>query len=1321
MPANHAQASSTAATAPPRYVQYAYTVRGGTPLARTWSVAGLPCHRTLLVPIVSIIETLLAPGVSMIDDSRIADVAERVAASSLQTLAGNDRLVYLKWTRERQLAQLQRAASLFRRDVEVGRAKLPTLRVPPHTGGAVALVRIEDVGKVVDAVRRAEPRWSAEGEDALADVPAELRRFNAVHLVDPAARKWATATLGTVFHADPPPPAPAPPALPPTPPAAAAAPRTEPDGDADAPDAADRTSDALASGSAGVPALPPTSPRAMGASHSTTTDRSPRAMTAPTAVLDVLDQRSVPVGSPPPTSIAAAVATPPTWARPAPSISSARSPTPTRAFSAPPPALGVRSPPVPPAVALSAPPAAGLLDDSPVLYVSDDPSPSATGNRWPDVSFPSSSQGAATDGGGSALSPAPAPAIPPFLQSPSPSSFPCPPLGQVAPPSDDTEDDDVIVFPSLPPVRARGPSTPASIAAARRSVPAWIRRLQGENDEDDDSDVEYEGIASTAVSSSDESEAADPMDVDEEFSLTQVVDSISSQPLQMGPLQPVVATPALDAAGALVRMRRSVAIVRQRGADETVGMLAAVDRDRTEVRDECGVADNDADSVGAVEVLPPPDIDAEVATANAPFWSTNTATIAEPDAGAPRQPASLPEPAAETPVADRIQTRAGGDNDAESPLSPLLLGRRRRRHTDDDDDDDAMDVDDPPAEPHKDAEASAKPAPAAKKSAAPKKPCAVRVDVPVRRSARTAMAAAAANAAAAKTVKAAKRTTESTVTAAPAPELPVAAARAVPESSAAASTEADQHAPPQAAAAAQAVADPAVVQVLDSSAALAADGPEPAQQGPVAPSTPWPVPPDGTDAARAPAPSTEPPAAADKLDPAARGPEPQAARDADAPAPRDREMVVVAWDPETTPEPHRADVDVDRNVAVTAAEPPSTAFPTSPVAEPSLDSAIVPSAPTPSTAPADTSADGAVHSPPLLPPVDDARAVAPVRVETDPVSADPRDRIELYCTPTAPAGSTKAQGMQEEGVNVPMDEDEAALEPQAAHVSGEPPSAVETVHEHLGSREDEAPAANGHDAHGTQEDAMVEVEAEDVAAAPVANGVGTHEVPNGVTLEVDVADDDDVVVDVVASTPVRPQIRSSPVSPLSPAVAAADVVSDTDSDSDTSSANEDDSESDSESETGSASNDDDDDDDDVPDPTVLSLSPDPTLLSPPPLASPRAFKRARTPDAPLDGTTPNAKRARNEPSIHGLAPRETPLPEGVSPWVAAALKRTHAELARVRAVTDTHRAAVALARQVLPASVWQVGSVPSGGEEEEEGSEEEGESGEEEESEASEW
>ncbi|KAJ3349295.1 hypothetical protein GGF32_005668, partial [Allomyces javanicus] len=602
MLANNSQASATTTT-PPRYVQYGYTVRCGTPLARTWSVAGLPHHRTLLVPIASIIETLLAPGVPMIDDARIANVAAQLAANSLQTLAGNDRLAYLRWTRERQLAQLQGAVSLFRRDVEVGRAKLPTLRVPPHTGGAVALVAVEDVRKVVDAVRRADPRWRAEGEeDALAEVPVELRCFDAVHLVDPAARAWATATLGTVFAPDPPPPVPAPPALPPTPPAAAV-PRAEPDRDAGASalknsDDADRAQPAPREPD-DAPALPPTSPRAMGTPFSAVDRPSPpRAMTAPTTVLDVLDQR----GAAPSSSssaiaaAAAAVATPPTWARPAPSVPPvARSPitsaTLALACSAPPPALAPTSPPpIAPALALSAPPpAGGLLDDSPVLYVSDDPSPSAAGNRWPDVSFASlSSQGTetGTETDGGAPSPAPAPGIPLLhLQSPSPSSFPCPPLGQVPPPSDSENDDD-IVFPSLPPVRARGSSstpTPASIAAARRSVPAWIRRLQ--DDEESDSDVEYEGMASTAVSSSDD----DAMDVDDDgaaFSLTQVVDSISSQPLQM-PLHPVVATPALDAAGALVRIARSGAVAPSvRLVDETVGMLAAVDRENVEMGDE---------------------------------------------------------------------------------------------------------------------------------------------------------------------------------------------------------------------------------------------------------------------------------------------------------------------------------------------------------------------------------------------------------------------------------------------------------------------------------------------------------------------------------------------------------------------------------------------------------------------------------------------------------------------------------------------------------------------------------------------------------------
>ncbi|KNE65610.1 hypothetical protein AMAG_19189 [Allomyces macrogynus ATCC 38327] len=375
MHANISQGSSTTtATSPPRFVQYAYTVRGGTPLARTWSVAGVPSDHTLLVPIASIIETLLAPGVPMIDDSRIADVAERVTASSLQMLAGSDRLAYLKWTRGRQLAQLQGGASLFRRD-EVGRAKPPTLRVPQHTGGAVALVAVEDVG-------------------------------------------------------------------------------------------------------------------------------------------------------------------------------------------------------------------------------------------------------------------------------------------QVAPPSDDTDDnDDDIVFPSLPfppHARARGSSstpTPASIAAARRSVPAWIRRLQDEG-EDSDSDVEYEGIASTAVSSSDESEAADPMDVDD-FSLTQVVDSISSQPLQMGPLHPVMATPALDAAGALVRMRRSGGIIEpvvtQQSVDETEGMLAAVDRD--EWVDERGDADmNDGEVDAADHGEAAHEIDAEAAAADAPFWSTDADAIAELGKDAPPPHAApMPEPAADIP------------------------------------------------------------------------------------------------------------------------------------------------------------------------------------------------------------------------------------------------------------------------------------------------------------------------------------------------------------------------------------------------------------------------------------------------------------------------------------------------------------------------------------------------------------------------------------------------------------------------------------------------------------------------------------------------
>ncbi|KNE62716.1 hypothetical protein AMAG_18905 [Allomyces macrogynus ATCC 38327] len=390
-------ASTTTLTPPPppRYVQYAYTVRGGTPLARTWSVAGLPHHnRTLLVPIASIIETLLAPGVPMIDDSRITDVATQLAANSLHMLAGSDRLAYLKWTRERQLAQLQGATSLFRRD-EVGHAKPPTLRVPPHTGGAVTVVAVEDVGKVVDAVRRAEPRRSAEAEeDVIADVPVELRRFDAVHLVDPAARQWATATLGTVFNPDPPPPpAPAPPALLPTPPAAAAAaaaPRTEPDRDdrtSGRKDADDADREPAPSGSDVAPAFP-TSPRGMGAQFSAADHSSPpHAMAArPTTVLDVLDQR----GAAPSSSssiTAAAVATPPTWARPPPPIPSARSPTPTPALACSAPALAsdrLASPQMP-ALAFSAPSASGLLDDSPVLYVSDDPSPSAAGNRWPDA------------------------------------------------------------------------------------------------------------------------------------------------------------------------------------------------------------------------------------------------------------------------------------------------------------------------------------------------------------------------------------------------------------------------------------------------------------------------------------------------------------------------------------------------------------------------------------------------------------------------------------------------------------------------------------------------------------------------------------------------------------------------------------------------------------------------------------------------------------------------------------------------------------------------------------------------------------------------
>ncbi|KNE65609.1 hypothetical protein AMAG_19188 [Allomyces macrogynus ATCC 38327] len=338
--------------------------------------------------------------------------------------------------------------------------------------------------------------------------------------------------------------------------------------------------------------------------------------------------------------------------------------------------------------------------------------------------------------------------------------------------------------------------------------------------------------------------------------------------------------------------------------------------------------------------------------------------------------------------------------------------------------------------------------------------------------------------------------------AAPVPEMQAAAAQAGP-------------APKSQAAAARAVPDPAGVQMQDSSTGMEkeVDGPGSAQQPP--------EPLADEDAARLPVLSIESPAAADKLDPAAHDSEPRPARGADAPSPR----VVVAWDPETTPEPHKLrPVDVNRNMVAPYAAPLLTEETAPPIAVPTVDSAVGPSAQAPPR-PA-TPAANAVPPPPT-PLVDDAHAAPPAPTESDPVSAaidavaaaDPRNRIELYSAPTAPAGSADAQ---EVDMDVPMDENEAALEPQVVHVLGESLGTAETLSAAVDERDDEAPDANGRDVHGPLGDAVVEVEdAMDRAAAPVANGVGAiHGLPEGITPEVEVAaDGNEDVMDVATSTP----------------------------------------------------------------------------------------------------------------------------------------------------------------------------------------------------------
>ncbi|KNE62717.1 hypothetical protein AMAG_07904 [Allomyces macrogynus ATCC 38327] len=499
--------------------------------------------------------------------------------------------------------------------------------------------------------------------------------------------------------------------------------------------------------------------------------------------------------------------------------------------------------------------------------------------------------------------------------------------------------------------------------------------------------------------------------------------------------------------------------------------------------------------------------------------------------------------------------------------------------------------------------------------------------------------------------------------------------------------EPDSHeapAPESQVAAARAVPDPVVVQVPDSSASKDAEGLDAVQQDFAVLSTPPPPPPE-PDAAMRPAPSTVSPTAVVDVEATARDAEPRPARDA---TPRDRDEV----DPGSVP------VDVGADVAAPHAAPLVT--------DPAADPAVVSSASGPATL-----ANDAGPPPPL--PLDDAHAAPPAHTGSDLVpaaadavpAADSRDPMELLSAPIAPAGPANVQGAQEEDGDVPMDEDEAALEPQAVHVLGESLGTADAALVEDSLREDD-----GRNAHGPPEIAVLEVEAEvedamDVAAAQVANGGDARDLQDSVTFEVEVAAEDDDVMDVALSSPVR---SLSPVGPpSSPPLAAADVASETDSDSRASSSP---SEAEAESESGSEADFETDSDSDNDDDDPIPLSLDPTILSTPPAS--RAFKRARTPDAPLDGTTPNAKRARSEPPIHGLAPRETPLPEGVSPWVAAALQRTHAELARVRAVTDTHRAAVALARKVLPASVWQGAGaqvVEEESDEEDEESEEEGE------------